>query len=320
MCLALARENLHVIALAEPVEREPAGAVRARHPHFSASSLNAYSECERKWFYRYVCAAVDDPGSAASAYGSAFHLALERFHERYLHPRPGDEDAMDRDLTEQIDAAFAEHREGFPTAVEFEIQVRRARRTGKRYVAWLVAESRRAPFTVVGRELAVQLELEGFTFIGFIDRLDRDDRTQAIHVVDYKTGSIAKSAAEYLEKVRRFGDFQLPFYYWVRCAAGDRVTRLTLLPLKDALRDVRPVTLEVVPLPTGAVRGDAPTGTIAVADLERAKQRMLDICRELTSAAPRSFSAAADPEACVFCAYTVACVRRPPPDGDRFGQ
>jgi len=308
-----------VIALAEPAAAEPAGGVRARRPHFSASALNAYSECERKWFYRYVCAAIDDPGSAASEYGSAFHLALERFHEKYVRPRPNESAQMLHDVERQIEEAFAEHRDGFPTAVEFEIQLRRARRTAKRYIEWLVAESQRAPFTVVGRELAVELDVEGFAFVGFIDRLDRDEQG-GVSIVDYKTGSIAKSAAEYLEKVRSFSDFQLPFYYWVRTAAGDRVTRLALLPLKDALLDVRPVSLEVVPVPAGSARGDASTGTIAIAELERAKSRMLEICRELTASEPRSFAAATDPEACVFCAYRVACVRRPPPDGERFAQ
>jgi RecB family exonuclease len=315
-----ALDSSRAFELAEPAEREAAAAVRARRPHFSASALNAYAECERKWFYRYVCAAVDDPGSAASAYGSAFHLALEHFHERYVHPQPDNAAAMHGDLAREIDAAFAHYRHGFPTAVEFEIQVRRAHRTARKYVEWLAAESKRAPFTVVGRELPVQLDLEGFTFIGFIDRLDRDAQTGGVTVVDYKTGSIAASAAEYLQVVREFGDFQLPFYYWVRTAAGDRVTRLALLPLKDALLDVRPVSLEVVPVPAAAARRDAPIGTISIADLERAKERMIEICHELTSARPRSFAPATDPQACVFCAYALACTRRPPPDGNRFGR
>jgi RecB family exonuclease len=306
--------------LAESVEPEPHGGVRARRPHFSASALNAYAECERKWFYRYVCAAIEDPGSAASAYGTAFHLALERFHERYVRPRADELAAMHRDLEREIENAFAEHRDGFPTAVEFELQMRRARRTGQRYVEWLSAEAARAPFTVIGRELPAQLELEGFSFIGFIDRLDREDGSGSVGVVDYKTGTIATSAAQYLEKVRNFDDFQLPFYYWVRTAAGDRVTRLVLLPLKDALLEVRPIVLEVVPVPAAPARGDAPIGTVSIVDLERAKTRMIEICRELTSSQPRAFPVTDDPEACVFCAYAIACARRPPRDGERFGR
>jgi len=45
--------------------------------------------------------------------------------------------------------------------------------------------------------------------------------------------------------VRRFRDFQLPFYYWRARPAGDRVSKLVLIPLKDAPADVRPVVLEV---------------------------------------------------------------------------
>ncbi len=299
--------DVKAISLAEPAARETPGVVRARHPHFSASALNAYAECERKWFYRYVCAAVEDPGSAASTYGTAFHLALERFHDRHHRPQPGDTSAMQRDLAHEIEAAFAENRSGFPTAVEFEMQRRRALRTARRYVSWLAAEAARAPFTVIGREVPAQLDLEGFAFIGFIDRLDRDERSGTVSVVDYKTGKIAESAQEYRELVREFGDFQLAFYYWVRTAAGDRVQRLVLLPLKDALLDVRPVSLEV---------GES----ITVAELERAKRRMVEICTLLTSKEPRSFGVTEDPGACEYCAYTFACAKRPPPDGERFGR
>ena len=306
--------------LAQPAKPEAHGIVRARRPHFSASALNTYVECERKWFYRYVCAAVEDRGSAASAYGTAFHLALERFHVRYSQPQPSEAAAMLHDIEREIDAAFKELRSGFPTAVEFELQLRRARRTARRYVAWLSAEAARAPFTVIGRELPTQLELEGFAFIGFIDRLDRDERGST-RIVDYKTGTIAASAAEYREKVERFGDFQLPFYYWARTAEGDRVTNLALLPLKDALLDVRPVVLEVVPVPTPpTTKRDASIGTIPISELERAKTRMIEICRELTAEQPRTFDVTRDPDSCVFCAYVNACARRPPADGERFGR
>jgi RecB family exonuclease len=308
--LGLVRENLrnvNPISLAEPVERESPGAVRARHRHFSASALNAYAECERKWFYRYVCAAVDDPGSAASAYGTAFHLALERFHERYTRPRPAETAAMLHALEGEIETAFAENRAGFPTAVEFEIQLRRARRTARRYVSWLAVEAVRAPFTVIGREVPAQLELEGFAFIGFIDRLDRDDLTGTIGVIDYKTGQIVQNAQEYRDLLEEDGDFQLPFYYWARSAAGDRVTRLILLPLKDAIHDVRPVSLDV---------GE----NITIAELERAKRRMIEICRLLDAGEPRSFAATDDPVACTYCAYTLACAQRPPANGERFAR
>ena len=308
-------------ALAPAHSTDTRAGVRARQTHFSASALNAYAECARKWYYRYVCAAVEDAPSSASTYGTAFHAALEDFHGTYPQPRAADEDAMRAHIRENVRWNFERFRAQFDWRVEFELQMRRAQRTAQRYVDWTLAEAARAPFTVIGREIPVSLDLEGFDFVGFIDRLDRDDRTGSVSIFDYKTGSIATSASEYRDEVRRFLDFQLPFYYWARTAEGDRVARLALIPLKDSLLDVVPVSLEVVPVaaPNGK-RSDAPAGTIAVADLERARARMIEICRDLTSGTLAHFDVTSDASACVYCAYRNACAYRPHEERERFGR
>jgi hypothetical protein len=310
------------VALAEPVDREPGAGVRARQKHFSASSLNAYAECARKWFYRYACSAVEDKGSSASAYGTSFHLALEDFHADFPRPTVADESAMRESIGGYVTWAFERNRDGFATAVEFELQRRRAIRTAQRYVDWLLLAARKAPFEVIGREVPANLDLDGHAFIGFIDRLDRDERSGGVGVVDYKTGSIASSASEYREKVRRFADFQLPFYYWARASAGDRVTTLALLPLKDALLDVRPIVLEVVHgAPTQARRyDDSPTGTISVSDLERARAKMIELSGDLASGSLERFEVTRDPAACTYCAYAMACSRKPAAEQERFGR
>ena len=294
------------IELAEPVELKEAGGVPRWQKHFSASALNAYTECARKWFYRYACAAVEDPGSSASAYGTAFHLALEDFHGDYPRPRGADRLAMRNRMRECVTWAFERNRDGFETRVEFELQVRRAQRTAQRYVDWLLVQELEAPFEVLGREVSAELDLDGRAFVGFIDRLDRDERTGDVGVVDYKTGSIATSAAEYCEKVRRFRDFQLPFYYWARTAAGDRVSRLVLIPLKDALLDVRPVVLEV-------------GKTIKLDDLERSREKMIELSTLLASGEIRRFEPTKNAAACTYCAYQTACANKPPAEAQRFG-
>jgi RecB family exonuclease len=294
------------IELAEPVEPEEASGVPRWQKHFSASALNAYTECARKWFYRYACAAVEDPGSSASAYGTAFHLALEDFHGDFPRPRGVDRLAMRNRMRECVTWAFERNRDGFETRVEFELQVRRAQRTAQRYVDWLLAQELEAPFEVLGREVSAELDLDGRAFVGFIDRLDRDERTGNVGVVDYKTGSIATSAAEYCEKVRRFRDFQLPFYYWARTAAGDRVSKLVLIPLKDALLDVRPVVLEV-------------GKTIKLDDLERSREKMIELSTLLASGEIRRFEPTKNAAACTYCAYQTACANKPPAEAQRFG-
>jgi hypothetical protein len=311
------------IATAQPLgphEREPDGPVARRTAHFSASSLGAYAECERKWYYRYVCAAVEDRGSSASFYGSAFHYALEQFHRE----APRGDSAPAAELERRLDAwvieAFERFRKRFTTNVEFELQKRRARRTARRYLAWFLERSRAHPFTVIGREEEAAIELGGYSFVGFIDRLDRDDVTANVTVVDYKTGTIAQSAAEYRERIARFVDFQLPFYYWARTEAGDRVVRLALVPLKDALLDVRPIELEVVLGPAAAVRSGEPTGLIGHDELVRARARMIELAKRLSDDAIERFATTDDPDACTFCAYRNACRDRPRRAEDRFAR
>jgi RecB family exonuclease len=168
--------------------------------------------------------------------------------------------------------------------------------------------------------MQAQLALDGYEFIGYIDRLDRDDATGAVAVVDYKTGTIAATAAEYRDKVRQFKDFQLPFYYWARTAQGDRVSALSLVPLKDALAEVRPIVLEVVAGNLDLSRSKNAAGVIPIVELERARTRMVQICADLTSGAQSTFRTAEDPSACTYCAYTVSCPGRPYPAQNRFGR
>lgn len=287
-----------------PPPEDPAGVAPWRR-HFSASALNTYAECHRKWFYRYACGAIEDRGSAASAYGSAFHLALEDFHGEYPRPVRADESAMRRRIRECVTWAFEAHRNGFDTRVEFELQMRRAQRTAQRYLDWLLVQETEAPFEVLGRELPAELELDGRPFVGYIDRLDRDERTGGVAVIDYKTGNISATPDEYVEKIHNFRDFQLPFYYWARTAAGDRVTRLVLIPLKDALLDVRPVALQV-------------GGNISVAELQRSRARMIELSAELASGETRRFKTTDDATACTYCAYALACASKPPSEAARF--
>ena len=296
---APAAEHTGTLTLCEPAVPEPRLGMTATRPRFSASQLNAYVECPRKWFYRYMCGAVEDKGSSASFYGTAFHAALEALHGEF--PRPGDADPAELSLKLEglVNSAFDRHRNNFETPVEYELQRRRAQRTAKKYVEWLLAEAE---------------------FIGYIDRLDRDDKTGAVAVIDYKTGNIATSAVEYREKIRQFKDFQLPFYYWARTAEGDRVWKLALLPLKDALLDVQPIVLEVVPVPSEIGRSHSATGVIPLSELERARERMIEICAELTSGKPTAFAVTTDPSACTYCAYSIACADRPYPPDQRFGR
>ncbi len=278
------------------------------------------AECRRKWFYRYLCGAIEDEGSSASFYGIIFHNALEALHKEFPRPADVSPQTLRSKLQGYLNSAFDRHRGHFETQIEFELQRRRAQRTAIRYVEWLTAQAAAAPFSVIGCELEVKLDLDGFSFIGYIDRLDKDDRTAGISVIDYKTGTIVASAEDYRDRVRRFKDFQLPFYYWARTAVGDRVTRLALIPLKDALDDVAPVTLEVVPLSLDATRSQSTFGRISIEELERARTRMVEMCREVSAGFLERFDETTDAAACRYCAYEIACAGRPYPLENHFAR
>ncbi len=303
-----------------PFAAEPAWPVPRRRGHQSASSLGAFAECNRKWYYRYACAAVEDRGSSASAYGSAFHWALEEFHTEFPRADAAAEDLLARKLSAYLNEAFERYRLAFPTNVEFELQRRRARRTADRYLAWFLERSRAHPFSVIGRETVANVAFDGYQFLGYIDRLDRDDATGGVTVVDYKTGNIAESAAEYRRRVADHVEFQLPFYYWARTEAGDRVTRLALVPLKEAHLDVRPIELEVVHVPAAPGDEDAAVGTIGIDELVRARRRMVELAHVLADEDVTHFPATDDPDACTYCAYLNSCRARPLRREDRFGR
>ncbi|MDQ2908638.1 MAG: PD-(D/E)XK nuclease family protein [Candidatus Eremiobacteraeota bacterium] len=303
-----------------PREPEEPQNVPRRTKHLSASSLGTFAECERRWFYRYVCAAVEDRGSSASFYGTAFHSALERFHEEFPRADAAPREVLERKLDGHLNSSFEHHRVNFATNVEFELQRRRALRTGRRYLTWFIERFRAHPFSVIGTEAAVELELDGYQFIGYIDRLDRDDRSGNVTVVDYKTGTIADSAERYRDKVARFIDFQLPFYYFARTAAGDTVSRLALVPLKDAIREVEPIELEVVAVSAPRSYSEATTGTIGIDELEHARVKMTELAALLVDGPLERFKPTDDAAACAYCAYATACRERPQRQEDRFGR
>ncbi|MBV8600268.1 MAG: PD-(D/E)XK nuclease family protein, partial [Candidatus Eremiobacteraeota bacterium] len=79
--LALRRElepqpaaNAPQPAAPQIVDAEPSRPLPGRRKHFSASSLNLYADCPRKWYFKYLCGAVEDKPTSASSYGPALHV------------------------------------------------------------------------------------------------------------------------------------------------------------------------------------------------------------------------------------------------------
>ena len=303
----------------KPVAQEPDRTLPG-HRHFSASSLNLYAECPRKWYFRYLCRAVEDKPTSASAYGTAFHAALEAFHKVYpsiagIAPRE-----LELRLEGEINTAFETHRIHFSSEVEFRLNRLRAQRTAKKYLAWLQERARKEPFEVIGCEIKADIELDGVEFRGYIDRVDRDERSGRVTVFDYKTGSIAESAAEYRRAINDDSEFQLSYYYWAQTLAGETVRSIALVPLREAHVEVAPIELEIVPSGPPVKNDSATRGVIPVIELERARTKMVELGRMLASGTIEHFPATDDPSSCRYCVYAPSCREKPTDDTMAFAR
>jgi RecB family exonuclease len=301
------------------VAQEPDRALPGRK-HFSASSLNLYADCPRKWYFRYLCGAVEDKPSSASAYGTAFHAALEAFHKVYPSIAGIATRELELRLEGEVNTAFEMHRIHFSSEVEFRLNRRRAQRTAKKYLAWLHERAQKEPFEVVGCELKADIELDGIEFRGYIDRVDRDVRSGRVTVFDYKTGSIAESAAEYRRAINDDSEFQLSYYYWARTMAGETVRSLALVPLREAHLDVNPIELEIVPSGPPVKNDGATRGVIPVIELERARTAMVELARKLASGTIQHFPPTDDPSSCRYCVYAPSCREKPTDDTMAFAR
>ncbi|HXN09351.1 MAG TPA: PD-(D/E)XK nuclease family protein [Candidatus Acidoferrales bacterium] len=282
---------------------------------FSASRLNAYVKCPRRWFYDYLCEALEDPGSLHAAYGKVVHEALEALHRQVRVPSRHDPAIILERFLQDLDAAFGRARSEFFSQLEYEVSRMRARRMAEQYVRWLAQESSRAPMEVLHVELLQRGRFGEYDFIGYIDRIDRPLSGGPVTIFDYKTGRVDADAAEYLEKVRRGDEAQLALYYAMRRAEGDEIARIALVSIRDPREDAWILALDIVedgttPVVDQHAHDGVLRATCSRADLESSLAALIARCDLLTKQGVEHFPAGEDPP-CNFCAYAISCRERP---------
>jgi RecB family exonuclease len=293
---------------------EPLAPVKAANMTFSASRLNSYVKCPRRFFYEYLCEALDDPGSLHTAYGRVMHDALERLHREVRFPALHEPALVLEKLLRALDAAFGAARSDFASQLEYETSRWRARRMAEQYVRWLAAESKRDPVEISGVEVFERRNFAGHEFVGYIDRIDKPVGGGPITIYDYKTGRIDPDARTYLDKVRAGEEAQLALYYAFRSAAGDEIRRIALVSIRDPRDEVWILALDVradgaepdvMPPVEGVLRA-----ACSPKDLEASLAALVQRCDMLTAHGAEHFPAGDDPP-CSFCAYARACRERP---------
>ena len=287
---------------------------------FSASRLNGFVKCPRRWFFEYLCDALEDEGSAAATYGKVFHEALEALHRVMRMPADFSGNAMLERLFAELDLAFERNRPEFASALEFEVSRLRARAVAVHYARWLRAEADDHPMEVEAVEVLQRWSLGGHEFVGYIDRIDRPTEGGAVSIYDYKTGRIDDDPRAYVEKMRRGEEAQLALYHVVRRMRGDRIGRLALVSLRDPRDRVWLLALDMVDAEGNAeveraVRSGVIRGTCTQADIDAAIASLVARADLLTRTGVEHFEAGSDPP-CAYCTYARACRDRPA-DGER---
>jgi RecB family exonuclease len=293
-----------------PVPEPPRVAV-APPMTFSASRLNSFVKCGRRWFFEYLCDAVEDRGSIHATYGKVVHQALETLHRDIREPSAVDARAIADRFLREIDIAFGMARSDFESQFEYEVSRLQARRAAPKYVDWLVKQAAAAPMEIVEVESINRLRAGGHDFVGYIDRIDRPLGGGAVTIFDYKTGRVPDDPRSYLESVRRGEEAQLALYYFMRRSRGDDVARVALVSIRDIHDDVRVLALDIVE--EGATRPPARPGTAACtrAVLDASLAAIIRRCDLITREGVTHFAVGEDPP-CRFCAYFSACRERPP--------
>jgi RecB family exonuclease len=301
---------VHVRPVAEPSERVLAPAMT-----FSASRLNLYAKCPRRFYYEYLCAAVEDTTTAHAVYGKVFHAALEALHREVRVPTAWEAPVVLDKLCSLLDVAFGQAHGDFASQLEYEVLRLRARQVAKHYVRWLYDEAADAPLEIVEIESRQTLLLDGHRFVGYIDRVDRPRGGGPITIFDYKTGRIEDDPAEYVRSVRSGEEGQLALYYAMRRAQGDDVARMALVSIRDARAKTWILALDITDDEGKSVvhradRAGVVRASVSKADLESSLEVLTARCDLVTRTGVDHFEVGADPP-CAFCAYALACRERP---------
>ena len=171
-----------------------------RQKQLSASTLQSYLACPAKFYYQVVegLKAADDVSESLDAgmLGNVFHHVMQKLYTGKKFYSRASVEALKKD-TARIRKLIRE---------EVLDQMHSIEVTGRNLVlenilqgyveetlahdVQLLEQAGSEGFRIIGLEVEVHCSIDGFNFIGFIDRLDSYKPGQ-VRIVDYKTGHVA---------------------------------------------------------------------------------------------------------------------------------
>lgn len=201
----------------------------------SATRLDTYEDCPRRYLFEYVMRAREEAGISAEL-GSRVHRVLADF----LAPEVGVSEPPARSRERLFELAEQHWDDNI---APYRPQVEKARSL---YVEmldnwWATEGSSPDGPRVLGVEVGFGFDLAQHRVTGAIDRLDRADQGTGVRVVDYKTGSIEPRAADVADNVQ-LAVYHLAVTHDPALAAMGSATELRLLYLRSMNVHEQPVT------------------------------------------------------------------------------
>jgi ATP-dependent helicase/DNAse subunit B len=253
--------------------------------HLSASSLNDYHECPRRYYYKYVVH-IPEAVSFEARLGTAIHRALELFHQQHQRVHLG----LLPELLERFEMEV--RKVAFQNESEREQGLARGQQILTQYLTKEADRSASIRRMEVEKEFSLALGPD-LTLCGKIDRLDWLDNGR-VRIVDYKTGEL-KSRPDYLE------GFQMPTYAWAVMEALNREPEsVEVIGLKKLKQTAKGVCIDCQELPWD----DDSKYALTPARLEELKTQITAIVQGIRAG---NFAAAPDEQRCGWCAYRLLC-------------
>ena len=170
-----------------------------REKELSASVLQSYLYCPAKFYYQVVQGLEKEEDVAesldAGMLGNVFHHVMQKLYARQNPVTPAQLESMQKDKAllrrliraEVLDQMHSIEVSGRNLVLE-EVILDYVLNT-LRHDASLLAASGSAGFRIIGLEQKRRMEMDGFRFKGFVDRID-SYKDGEVRIVDYKTGKV----------------------------------------------------------------------------------------------------------------------------------
>ena len=154
--------------------------------YLSPSAAALWKECPRKWWYRYVDRLPEPPPGEPAIIGSFVHKVLELLLD---HPAEERTAEVARGIARATFDEF-EHRGDYRSLGLDDNGSRRFRQRAWTMIETYFSEFQPEQVQPVHQELAIDVEIDGIPFKGFVDLVERDAAAggNAVIVTDYKTG------------------------------------------------------------------------------------------------------------------------------------